>query len=155
MFNGMKRFSPTTSVSDFPFLLRRHRMFELEPDCIRMFGFPLDTKYDDPALSNDEKFVKKGIALIVAVDIALTFLGPDLEPLEDQLVELGTRHVGRQCKPKHWPMVGVALFYTLEQALGDKFTKEIQDCWVTLYNFLGYHMIRGLIQNGGPTWEDN
>ena len=127
-------------------------MFELEPDCIRMFGFPLDTKYDDPALSNDEKFVKKGIALIVAVDIALTFLGPDLE---DQLVELGTRHVARQCKPKHWPMVGVALFYTLEQALGDKFTKEIQDCWVTLYNFLGYHMIRGLIQNGGPTWEDN
>ncbi len=151
----MKRFCPIPSVSDFPLLLLRHRMFELEPDCIRMFGFPSDTKHDDPALSNDEKFIKKGIALVVAVDIALSFLGPDLEPLEDQLVDLGTRHVARQCKPKHWPMVGVALFYTLEQALGDKFTKEIQDCWVTLYNFLGYHMIRGLIKNGGPTWEDN
>ena len=130
-------------------------MFELEPDCIPMYGFPLDTKYDDPALSNNEKFVKKGITFIVMVDIALSYLGPDLEPLEVQLVDLGSRHVAKHCKPKHWPMVGVALFHTLEQLLGDKFTKEIQDCWVTLYNFLGYHMIRGLIQNGGPTWEDN
>jgi hemoglobin-like flavoprotein len=129
-------------------------MFELEPDCIRMFGFPLDTKHDDPALSTNEKFIKKGIALIVAVDIALTFLGPDLEPLEEQLIELGGRHVARQCKPRHWPMVGVALFYTLDKALGHKFTKEIQDCWIILYNFLGYHMIQGLIKNGGPTWDE-
>jgi hemoglobin-like flavoprotein len=135
--------------------LLSYRMFELEPDCIRMFGFHQDTKYDDPTLWDNEKFVKKGIALIVAVDIALSFLGPDLEPLEAQLLELGGRHVARQCKPKHWPMVGVALFYTLEQALGEKFTVEIQNCWIVLYNFLGYHMIQGLIQNGGPTWEDN
>ena len=130
-------------------------MFELESDCICMYGFPKDTKFDDPALSHDKKFVKKGIAYILALDIVLSYLGPDLEPLEDQLVELGARHVARQCKPWHWPMVGVALFHTLEQVLGDKFTKEIQDCWVILYNFLGYHMIRGLIQNGGPKWEDN
>jgi hemoglobin-like flavoprotein len=129
-------------------------MFELEPDCIRMFSFPEDTKHDDPALSENDKFIKKGIALIAAVDVALTFLGPDLEPLEDQLVELGGRHVARQCHPRHWPMVGVALFHTLDAALAEKFTPEIQRCWIVLYNFLGYHMIQGLMKNGGPTWED-
>jgi hemoglobin-like flavoprotein len=132
------------------------RMFELEPDCIRMFGFPTDTRYDDPLLSTNDKFMKKGVALILAVDVALSFLGPDLEPLEAQLVELGGRHVARsQCKPQHWPMVGVALFHTLETALGHKFTPEVQRCWTVLYNFLGYHMISGLIKNGGPTWDDN
>ena len=88
-------------------------MFELEPECISMFGFPEDTKHDDPSLSENDKFIKKGIALIVAVDIALTFLGPDLEPLEGALLELGGRHVARLCKPKHWPMVGVALLWQL------------------------------------------
>jgi hemoglobin-like flavoprotein len=131
------------------------RMFELEPECIRMFGFPSDTKFDDPALSTNDKFIKKGTTFIAMLDIALTLLGPNLAPLEAELVKLGGRHVARQCKPKHWPMVGVALFYTLEMLLGYKFTKEVQDCWIVLYNFLGYHMIQGLIQNGGPTWEDN
>jgi hypothetical protein len=131
------------------------RIFELEPDSIRMIGFLPGTKFDDPALSTNEKFVKTGIAVVVMLDTVLSLLGPDLEPLEEQLIELGRRHVARQCKPKHWPMVGVALFYTLQTLLGDKFTKDVQDCWIVLYNFLGYHMIQGLIQNGGPTWEDN
>jgi hypothetical protein len=131
-----------------------YRQFELEPDCIRMYGFPSDTRYDDPALSDNAMFIQKGIALVGALDIALSYLGPDLEPLIESLEEMGGRHVARQCKPKHWPMVGVAWFNTLEHILGPKFTDEVQHCWIVLYNFLGYHMIQGLIKNGGPTWDD-
>jgi hemoglobin-like flavoprotein len=120
-----------------------------------MYGFSIETTFDDPALSSNEKFIKKGIALMNAIDIALSFLGPDLEPLEDSLQELGRRHVARRCKPKHWPMMGVAWFHTLEQTLGKKFTTEIQNCWIVMYNFLGYHMIQGLIKHGGPSWDDN
>jgi hemoglobin-like flavoprotein len=128
-------------------LLRK--MFELEPECIEMFGFPSDTRFDDPELKNNAAFMKKGIALVMAVDMAVSFLGPDLEPLESELVALGERHVALECKPKHWPMVGEALFYVFEQALGKKFTPAVQKSWLTLYRFLGYHMIVGLIKNGG------
>ena len=71
--------------------------------------------------------------------------------LEETLFQLGCRHVERQCRPHHWPMVGEALFYVLEQGLGDDFTFEVREAWITLYNFMGYHMIRGLLaKQGGP-----
>ena len=121
------------------------KMFELDPETITMFGFPEDTKYDDPELKNNEKFMAKGMRLVEAIDIAVGFLGPDLEPLEETLFELGGRHVERQCRPHHWPIVGEALFYVMEQGLGDAFTFEVREAWTILYNFLGYHMIRGLL----------
>jgi hypothetical protein len=132
--------------------LTLRRSCELE--CIAMFGYPLDTVFSDPALKDNSKFMKKVIAMVVALDIAVGFLGPDLEPIESQLVELGRRHGAHGCKPKHWHMVEEALFHVFEVALGEKFTPEIQMCWEILFNFLGYHMIQGLISYGGPTeWE--
>ena len=124
-------------------------MFELQPECIVMFGFPADTKHDDPALSENPVFIKKGAVFISMLDIALSLLGPDLEPLEEQLFELGKRHVAHQCQPHHWPMVGVALFHALDTLLGDKFTTEVQEGWTVLYNFLGFHMINGLLAHSG------
>jgi hemoglobin-like flavoprotein len=44
----------------------------------------------------------------------------------------------------HWPMVGLALFHTLK-VLGEKFTPEVKDAWTILFNFLGFHMIEGLL----------
>ena len=121
------------------------KMFELDPETKTMFGFPEDTRHDDPALKNDEKFMTKGIRLIEAVDIAIGFLGPDLDPLEQTLFELGGRHVERQCRPHHWPIVGMALFYVFEQCLGDEFTFDLRESWTIMYNFLSYHMIQGLL----------
>jgi hemoglobin-like flavoprotein len=125
-------------------LLRK--MFELDPETITMFGLPADTRFNDPELKNNKHFMAKGMRLVQAVDTAIKFLGPDLEPLEDTLVELGTRHVARHCRPHHWPVVGDALFYVFEVGLGDQFTDEIREAWTIMYNFLGYHMIQGLLK---------
>ena len=42
-------------------------------------------------------------------------------------------------------MVGEALFYVFEVGLGDKFTPQMKEAWTILYNFMGYHMIEGLV----------
>eukprot|EP00538_Stauroneis_constricta_P013646 CAMPEP_0119564262 /NCGR_PEP_ID=MMETSP1352-20130426/26444_1 /TAXON_ID=265584 /ORGANISM="Stauroneis constricta, Strain CCMP1120" /LENGTH=315 /DNA_ID=CAMNT_0007613005 /DNA_START=59 /DNA_END=1006 /DNA_ORIENTATION=+ len=122
------------------------RLFFRCPETIDMFGFPPNTQHDDPDLKNNPKFVTKSQRLIKAIDIAIGFLGPDLSSLESTLFDLGKRHVARQCRPYHWPIVGEALFDVFEAILGDDgWTPELREAWTTLYNFMGFHMIQGLI----------
>lgn len=50
--------------------------------------------------------------------------------------ELGKRHVRYQVQEKHYNTVGQALLYALEKGLGDDFTPEVKQAWVTAYTFL-------------------
>lgn len=114
----------------------------------RVMGYPEDVAWDDPALSTDPIFQKKGIRLIQAIDMAIGFLGPDLSPLEMTMFDLGRRHYHMNCKPEHWPLVGEALFDVFRDFMGENgadFTYEVEEAWTLIYNFLGYHMIQGLL----------
>ena len=124
-------------------LLRK--MFEIDEAFRVQFGFNKDTDANDPAIYQDKKFVMHGVALVIAVDKAIDFLGPDLEPLEMELEELGRRHIHMGAKPEYWPLVGDALFHTLGAALGEKFDSKLQKSWTVVYHFLAYYMIRGLL----------
>jgi hemoglobin-like flavoprotein len=140
---GIKKIPNWPGITGELFL---RKIFELDPETITMFGFPADTKYDDPSLASDPIFMGKAVRLIKAIDMAAGFLGPDLQPLEDKLFQLGARHAAMQCRPQQWPMVGEALFYVFEQCMrGGGSTKSVRTSWTTIYNFLGYHMIRGLV----------
>ena len=119
------------------------KAFEICPETKDMFGFP-GARFDDPDLSKNKKFMAKGVRLIRAVDMAVSFLGPDLEPLEQTLFQLGKRHVARKCKPRHWNVVGEILFYIFEQGLGDDFTPDLRKAWTILYNFLRYVTLFGI-----------
>ncbi|KAG7366932.1 globin-like protein [Nitzschia inconspicua] len=120
-------------------------IFKIEPAAIELFGFPLDTDYTDPDLTANTKFLNKGVVLIKAIDAAVHLLGPDLYPLEEVLYDLGKRHVFMKAQPEFWPVVGEALFLVFEERLGDYFDEQIKDAWTIMYNFLGYHMIQGLV----------
>ncbi|KAL7567914.1 hypothetical protein ACA910_019627 [Epithemia clementina (nom. ined.)] len=109
-----------------------------------MFGFPHDTKYNDPKLFSNERFVTKGIRLIKAINMAASFLGPDLEPLEDELYKLGWRHIAMQAQPEHWPIIGEALFCVFDDCMLGGFSIKERQAWTLIYNFMGFHMIQGL-----------
>jgi hemoglobin-like flavoprotein len=120
-------------------------IFKLEPGTIQLFGFPGDTSFLDPALTENIKFKTKGELLIKAIDTSVQLLGPDMQPLEGVLFDLGKRHVSMKAQPEFWPVVGEALFLVLEECMGlDGFSPEVREAWTVLYNFLGYHMIKGL-----------
>ena len=125
----------------------------MAPAAVVLFGFPSTTKFDDPGLKFDPGFLAKATSPIVALDMVIGMLGPDLDPVQEQLFELGARHRAYGCVPSHWLVVGDALFYVLTQALGDTFDGPTQQSWTILFNFMGYHMIQGLIASGGPDWD--
>lgn len=81
---------------------------ELIPKRSLLFGFPPKTKWDSPALSNYKVFLEKGVKLIRAIDMSVVFLGPDLDPLKEELYRLGWQHTAMKALPQHWPIVGEA-----------------------------------------------
>lgn len=54
---------------------------------------------------------------------------------------LAKRHVGYGVKASHYPVVGAALLWTLEQGLGPAWTPALHDAWASAYRTLANFMI--------------
>lgn len=121
------------------------RLFEIAPEVKVAWGFPEDFDPKNIEDENQNKFKLKGLGFMKGLDKAVAYLGPDLEPLEEELVELGRQHVHMDAQPEFFPPVGVAVIGTLQEILGDKFTEEMKQSWLTVYTFLAYFMVEGLI----------
>jgi hemoglobin-like flavoprotein len=67
----------------------------------------------------------------------------DLDKLAPVVRQLGARHVGYGVKAEHYPIVGGALLWTLEQGLGEAFTPEVREAWTAAYGLLSDVMQQG------------
>ena len=54
---------------------------------------------------------------------------------------LGKQHVAYRVEKKHYYTLGLALLDTLETCLGDDFTPEIKDAWLSTYTTMSSVMI--------------
>ena len=54
---------------------------------------------------------------------------------------LAKRHVGYGAQAAHYPVVGAALLWTLEQGLGPSWTPEVAAAWTQAYTTLSNFMI--------------
>ncbi len=79
--------------------------------------------------------------------LTLTAIVGDLDNL-DRLVpmvsELARRHVGYGVRDEHYPPVGGALIEALRQALGARFTREVEAAWGAAYGLLSGAMIQAV-----------
>lgn len=123
------------------------KLFALVPELKMAWGFPMDFNPEDLKGNTtlNGKFVGGGVKIMVGIDKAVAFLGPDMEPLEEELFDMGRRHADMLIEPAHWEAVGIAVMYTIDQVLGDKLTKEGRQAWKTFYDFIAYSMVQGLI----------
>jgi hemoglobin-like flavoprotein len=64
-------------------------------------------------------------------------------PLVPVLKDLGKRHMAYGVRDEHYPVVGSALLWTLEQGLGEDFTPDVRDAWVAAYTLLSGAMQEG------------
>jgi hemoglobin-like flavoprotein len=101
------------------------RLFEIAPQLRAMFP-------DDLA---EQK--KKLMAMLGTVVGGLD----RLESLMPAVRALGQRHKGYGVTAEDFYPVGSALLWTLEQGLGDAFTADTKDAWVTAYAVLSQAMI--------------
>lgn len=63
-----------------------------------------------------------------------------LDALLPVVRELGTRHAAYGVRDEHYGTVGMALLWTLEQALRDDFTPEVKSAWIKTYGVLSQTM---------------
>jgi hemoglobin-like flavoprotein len=103
-----------------------NRLFEVAPGLKHMFKG--DPKHQARKLMNM-------VTLIVA----------KLQKLDEIMFEikaLAQRHGNYGAKPEHYAVVGECLLWTLEQGLGDKWTKETKEAWTKVYTILSNAMIQ-------------
>lgn len=97
-----------------------NKLFELDPEL-------------KPLFKGDIK--EQGKKLMAVLGTAVAGLD-NLEQLVPVVQELGKRHVGYGVKDEHYATVAEALLFTLEKGLGEDFTPETQEAWVTVYTIL-------------------
>ncbi|PCJ71478.1 MAG: hemin receptor [Rhodobiaceae bacterium] len=96
------------------------RLFEIAPEVKPLFSGDME---------------EQGVKLMKMLTIAVSGLN-DLDSLVPALQKLGQGHVAYGVKADHYPKVGEALLWTLEQGLGDAFTPEVKASWVCVYGIL-------------------
>src|SRR6201982_366484 len=65
----------------------------------------------------------------------------DLPSILPAASALAIRHVSYGARREHYPVVGAALLYTLEQGLGSAWTQEVASAWTAAYETLSGYMI--------------
>lgn len=63
--------------------------------------------------------------------------------LRREMRELGARHSSYGVKIDHYAAVGSALIWMFNDALGDRFTPEMEEAWLEVYAFLSFEAERG------------
>lgn len=108
------------------------RLFEIDPTTRRLFG-----EVDMTAQSN------KLIATLNGVVQGLDHFDILLPTLED----LGRRHAGYGVTDAHYDAVGAALLWTLDRALGGRWTTETELAWAGAYGLIADAMRNAVWQD--------
>lgn len=106
------------------------RLFELDPSL-------------KPLFKNDMQ--AQGAKLMKTIGLAVSSLD-NLEPLKENLKDLGANHAIYGVKDADYNTVASALLWTLAQGLGDAFTEEVKAAWTVAYTTLADVMKAGAAQ---------
>lgn len=101
------------------------KLFELDPSIKPLFKTELRDQ---------------GAKLMKTLGVAVNSLN-DLPALVPVLKGLGQRHVNYGVKPAHYPTVGKALLWTLEQGLGSRATPAVLEAWGAVFGVVSTVMI--------------
>ena len=106
------------------------RLFEIDPALKPMFR-------------GDMK--EQGRKLMQMLAVAVKGLDR-LDEILPAIREMGRRHAGYGVRDEHYDTVAASLLWTLEKGLGDAFTAEVRDAWVSVYMVLASAMKSGAMQ---------
>lgn len=120
-----RSFAKVMPISETAAVLFYGRLFEIAPAVKSLF----------PADMTDQR--RK---LMATLAVVVNGLG-NLQSVLPAASALAKRHVGYGAKPAHYPVVGAALLWTLQQGLGEAWTPEVADAWTAAYETLSRYMI--------------
>ena len=100
------------------------RLFELDPDIRPLFRIDIQ---------------EQGQKLMQMLGVAVDSLDR-LDELIPELKALGERHVQYGVKDAHYDTVGTALLWTLEKALKEEYTPDMDQAWTAVYTLIANSM---------------
>jgi len=103
------------------------RLFTVYPEVRPLFRGELDEQ--------GEKLMRMMNKAVQSLD--------DLEPLDRVIKMMGARHWGYGVKSEDYEKMADALFWTLQERLGDDFTPETRAAWSAIYDELAELMREG------------
>jgi len=118
-------FSKVVPISQQAAAIFYDRLFETAPQVRSLFPFDMDEQRG------------KLMATLTAVVSGLGNL-PSILPTASALAK---RHVSYGARAEHYPVVGAALLWTLENGLGENWTPDVADAWKEAYATLSAFMI--------------
>jgi nitric oxide dioxygenase len=118
-------FAKVAPISEQAAVIFYDRLFEVAPSVRAMF--PDDMTEQRKKLMGTLAVVVNGLSNLEAVLPAAS--------------ALAKRHVNYGAKPEHYPVVGGALLWTLEQGLGAAWTPDVAAAWTAAYGTLSGYMI--------------
>ena len=101
------------------------RLFEMAPEVRPLFTGDM---------------TEQGAKLMMTLAVVVNGLR-DVDKLLPVVQNLARRHVGFGVRPEHYPTVGAALLWTLEQGLGEAFTPATEAAWQKAYGTLAGVMV--------------
>ncbi|CAJ1936885.1 unnamed protein product [Cylindrotheca closterium] len=155
-------YSTVSSVLDSWEKLRAHSDFEetvgiqlfqnfltLQPNAKLALGLPKDLDITSRAtMEENKRFAKKASYFVkfflLMIGKVVDMLGPDMDTVEDILLDLGQRHVRYGVQPEFYVSLGQALMTTLEANLKPAdFNAPVKAAWVQVYAAISHSMIMG------------
>ena len=118
-------FAKVAPISDQAAVIFYDRLFEVAPSVKAMF----------PENMTEQRKKLMGTLAVVVNGLS------DLPSILPAASALAIRHVSYGARREHYPVVGAALLYTLEQGLGDAWTPDVADAWTTAYETLSGYMM--------------
>jgi hemoglobin-like flavoprotein len=120
-------FQKVAPIADKAAELFYDRLFSVSPDLRQLFP---------------EDMAGQRQKLMATLDAAVNHLR-HLDTLLPDIREMGRRHVRYGVTVPHYALVGGALIWTLQQALGAEFTPEMRAAWTEVYTTLASVMTEG------------
>lgn len=98
--------------------------------------------YDHPELRTmfPQEMEEQNKKLIDMLNVIIGRL-ENLDELKGEIIAVARRHVDYGVKDEHYNMVGAALLWTLQKALGKDWTDELKTAWINCYTELSGTMI--------------
>lgn len=122
-----KSFEAVKPIAQDAGMLFYGRLFHVDPSLRALFRQPIQ---------DQARVLMQMLAAAVGSLERLDTLVPALE-------DMGRRHLSYGVRAEHYQTVGECLLWTLQQGLGEAFTPEVREAWVTVYGILAGAMQRG------------
>jgi nitric oxide dioxygenase len=118
-------FAKVAPISEQAAVMFYDRLFEVAPAVKSMF--PVD-------------MTEQRRKLLATLAVVVNGLG-DLQSILPAASALAIRHVSYGARAEHYPVVGAALLWTLENGLGEAWTPDVAAAWSAAYGTLSGFMI--------------